>query len=90
MSTNKSPADVGVDAQVEPHQIFHCYELIDGEHLRVAVTRPDNAHPTPLLIFNGIGASLDIVEPFMRRASAFRPSIFSKARGKKRTAATTC
>lgn len=62
--------------RAEPHQIYHSYERIDGEHLRVATTRPAEAHATPLLIFNGIGASLDIVEPFMRRLTHFRTIVF--------------
>ena len=52
------------------------YEWIDGEHLRVATTMPRNAHPVPLLIFNGIGASLDILGPFMRRVTRYRTITF--------------
>ncbi len=72
MSTKSDRMSAGPTAQIEPHQIYHSYETIDGEHLRVAMTRPRNAHSTPLLIFNGIGASLDIVEPFMRRMTKHR------------------
>ena len=76
MSTKPEPVDSDIDAGVEPHQIYHSYEWIDGEHLRVATTSPQDAQPIPLLIFNGIGASLDIVEPFMRRMTQFRVIAF--------------
>lgn len=76
MSTKSKRIDAALDRTVEPHQIYHSYELIDGEHLRVAMTRPKDAQPIPLLIFNGIGASLDIVEPFMRRLTHFRTVSF--------------
>ncbi len=59
-----------------PHQIYHSYEWIAGEHLRVATTRPHGAGHTPLLIFNGIGASLDTIEPFMRRVTSSRVVTF--------------
>lgn len=76
MSTSSKTSGADLDAHVKPHQIHHSYELIDGEHLRVAMTRPAGAHPVPLLVFNGIGASLDIVEPFMRRMTHFRVIAF--------------
>jgi len=38
---------------------------IDGQTLRTAV-RPGKPHLTPLLIFNGIGANLELVLPFVR------------------------
>lgn len=76
MSTKIEVATPDFDTGVEPHQIYHSYEWIDGEHLRVATTWPRDAHPIPLLIFNGIGASLDIVEPFMRRMTHFRVIAF--------------
>lgn len=38
---------------------------IDGQVIRTA-TRPGSAHLTPLLICNGIGASLDLVLPFIK------------------------
>src|SRR6516164_7210569 len=37
---------------------------LDGQLLRVAVRRGRNAC-TPLLLFNGIGANLELVEPFV-------------------------
>ena len=47
-------------------QPFHFRTIeIDGQTLRTAV-RPGNAKMTPLLIFNGIGANLELVMPFVR------------------------
>lgn len=43
---------------------FRTIEL-DGQTLRTAV-RPGKSHLTPLLIFNGIGANLELVMPFVR------------------------
>src|SRR5215470_16537961 len=37
---------------------------IGGQMLRVGVRRGDKARP-PLLLFNGIGASIELVEPFL-------------------------
>jgi len=38
---------------------------IDGQELRVAVRHGAPATTTPLLIFNGIGANLELLEPFV-------------------------
>ncbi len=38
---------------------------VDGRRLRVAVRRGDTRQP-PLLIFNGVGANLELVEPFIK------------------------
>jgi poly(3-hydroxyalkanoate) depolymerase len=43
--------------------IFRTVEL-DGQSIRTAV-RPGKPHLTPLLIFNGIGANLELVFPFI-------------------------
>ena len=43
--------------------IFRTVDL-DGQTLRTAV-RPGKPHLTPLLIFNGIGANLELVFPFV-------------------------
>src|SRR5262245_8455445 len=37
---------------------------VGGQTLRVGVRRGDAAHP-PLLMFNGIGANIELVEPFL-------------------------
>ena len=37
---------------------------VGGQLLRVGVRRGDTAHP-PLLLFNGIGANIELVEPFL-------------------------
>jgi poly(3-hydroxyalkanoate) depolymerase len=37
---------------------------VDGQVLRVGIRRGEKARP-PLLIFNGIGASIELVEPFL-------------------------
>ncbi|NVJ11891.1 alpha/beta fold hydrolase, partial [Myxococcus sp. AM001] len=44
--------------------VFRTIEL-DGQTIRTAV-RPGNGEMTPLLIFNGIGANLELVMPFVR------------------------
>ena len=48
-----------------PHSfIFRTVDL-DGQTIRTAV-RPGKPHLTPLLIFNGIGANLELVFPFVQ------------------------
>ncbi|MET0576890.1 MAG: poly(3-hydroxyalkanoate) depolymerase, partial [Mesorhizobium sp.] len=37
---------------------------VDGQLLRVGVKHGSAAHP-PLMMFNGIGANLELAEPFM-------------------------
>ena len=37
---------------------------VDGHMLRVGVRRGGNGRP-PLLLFNGIGANIELVEPFL-------------------------
>lgn len=76
MSTSRDTTFRAAQRTTEPHQIYHSYEMVDGEHLRVATTMPRDARPVPLLIFNGIGASLDIIEPFMRRVTHHRTITF--------------
>ena len=44
--------------------IFRTIDL-DGQTIRTAV-RPGKSHLTPLLIFNGIGANLELVFPFVQ------------------------
>jgi len=44
---------------------------VDGQQLRIAV-RAGNGTRDPLLIFNGIGASLDLLQPFV---DALEPSL---------------
>ncbi|WP_137886273.1 poly(3-hydroxyalkanoate) depolymerase [Pseudomonas sp. 2FE] len=44
--------------------VFRTIDL-DGQTIRTAV-RPGKAHLTPLLIFNGIGANLELVFPFVQ------------------------
>lgn len=44
--------------------VFRTIEL-DGQTIRTAV-RPGQSHMTPLLIFNGIGANLELVFPFVQ------------------------
>lgn len=63
-------------AVAEPHPIRHWFESVGGDRIRLAATSPPNAHPIPLLIFNGIGASVEILEPFMRRMTGFRVITF--------------
>lgn len=47
------------------HAIEHSFRSIGGDRLRIAATRPPGASGPPLLIFNGIGASVDLLEPLM-------------------------
>ncbi|CAD5109936.1 poly(3-hydroxyalkanoate) depolymerase [Zestomonas carbonaria] len=44
--------------------VFRTVEL-DGEHLRIAI-RPGTSPMPPLLVFNGIGANLELVFPFVQ------------------------
>jgi poly(3-hydroxyalkanoate) depolymerase len=37
---------------------------VDGRMLRVGIRRSEKSHP-PLLLFNGIGANIELVEPFL-------------------------
>jgi poly(3-hydroxyalkanoate) depolymerase len=46
---------------------------VDGQTLRVGVRRGDEARP-PLLLFNGIGANIELVEPFLDALDG-RPAI---------------
>ena len=52
---------------VTPHPIEHSFRSIGGDRLRIAMTHPVDAHGSPALIFNGIGASTELLEPLMRR-----------------------
>ena len=60
----------------EAHTITHRFYRIGGEHLRIACTDPERAEGPPLLIFNGIGASAEILEPLMRRITRLRTITF--------------
>ncbi len=53
----------------EVHRISHYFQSFGSDRLRIASTAPARAEGPPLLIFNGIGASAEILEPFMRRMS---------------------
>ncbi|MCP4379391.1 MAG: poly(3-hydroxyalkanoate) depolymerase [bacterium] len=59
-----------------PHPIQHWFEDVGSEHIRVAATSPPDAHPIPLLLFNGIGAPFEVLELFMRRMTGFRVICF--------------
>ena len=48
---------------------------VDGQTLRVGVRRGDEARP-PLLLFNGIGANIELVEPFLDALNGPRAIIF--------------
>lgn len=52
---------------MEPHIIEHGFLELGADRLRYARTRPNAASGPPLLIFNGIGASAEVLEPLMRR-----------------------
>ncbi len=55
---------------VAPHAIEHSFRSIGSDRLRLAMTRPPSASGVPLLIFNGIGASTELLEPLMRRMTS--------------------
>ena len=55
------------ETPVQPHEITHSFRSIGGDRLRIAATNPAGASGPPLLIFNGIGASTELLEPLMRR-----------------------
>jgi len=59
-----------------PHAIEHSFRSIGGDRLRLAMTRPDGARGPPLLIFNGIGASTELLEPLMRRMTSIATLTF--------------
>lgn len=61
-SSEKARPDFGSD-----HGVFSEVRRveIDGYALRVARRRTDNELAVPLLIFNGIGANLELLEPFV-------------------------
>jgi len=52
------------------------YHRVGGYRLRVAVTEPAGAARTPLLLFNGIGASLELLEPLTTRLDGVRTITF--------------
>jgi len=60
----------------EPHPITHSYVSIGSDRLRIASTDPAGAKGPPLLIFNGIGASAEILEPLMRGLARVRTLTF--------------
>lgn len=55
---------------VAPHAIEHSFRSVGSDRLRLAMTRPPTASGAPLLIFNGIGASTELLEPLMRRMTS--------------------
>jgi poly(3-hydroxyalkanoate) depolymerase len=60
-----STAEMPADAGTAPSGVRSL--TVDGQILRVAVRpgRPAGQRPVPLLIINGIGASLDLLQPFV-------------------------
>jgi len=69
-------ADGAAPLRNEPHPISHRFIDVRGERLRIACTDPPRAEGAPLLIFNGIGASAEILEPLMRRMTRTRTVTF--------------
>lgn len=59
-----------------PHPIEHWFIDIENKRVRIAATNPGGAHPVPLLVFNGIGATAETLELFMRRMTGFRVITF--------------
>lgn len=52
------------------------YLELGGQRLRIAVTHPTQAEATPLLVLNGIGASLELLEGLARSLDRFRVILF--------------
>jgi poly(3-hydroxyalkanoate) depolymerase len=50
----------------ERHDVVYSYRTLGGDRLRIARTSPPQVGGPPLLIFNGIGASTELLEPLMR------------------------
>src|SRR5215471_19604172 len=48
---------------------------VGGQILRVGIRRGDKSRP-PLLLFNGIGANIELVEPFLETMDGFEAIIF--------------
>jgi poly(3-hydroxyalkanoate) depolymerase len=48
---------------------------VEGRTLRVGVRRSEETH-TPLLLFNGIGANIELVEPFLDALDGFEAVVF--------------
>ena len=61
---------------MEPHIIEHGFLELGADRLRFARTRPNAASGPPLLIFNGIGASAEVLEPLMRRLTRVQTLTF--------------
>jgi len=59
---------------VEAHVIEHRFVTLGGDRLRLALTKPSGTNAPPLLIFNGIGASVEVLEPLMRKLTSM-PSL---------------
>ncbi len=51
----------------DSNRVEHSFHEVGDDRLRIATTQPEHAIGPPLLIFNGIGASSELLEPFMRR-----------------------
>jgi len=58
-----------MNGTASPSETAHCMETryidLEGQRLRVGLRRASRAQP-PLLVFNGIGANLELVEPLVR------------------------
>jgi poly(3-hydroxyalkanoate) depolymerase len=66
-----------MSARVRPsHPIEHADLHIGGDRLHLAMSRPERAEGSPLLIFNGIGASAQILEPLMHGLDRIRTLTF--------------
>jgi len=54
------------DTQPVRHDIVYGFRSLGGDRLRVARTAPPGASGPPLLVFNGIGASAELLEPLLQ------------------------
>ena len=62
---------------------------VGGQMLRVGVRRGDKARP-PLLLFNGIGANIELVEPFLEALDGPEAIIFDVPGRRRLAGAARC
>jgi len=75
-TTVSNPVEHLQDAYVDPTSGMHIGTVtIGGQQLRVGI-RPGAANMKPLLVFNGIGANMELAGPFMREMPGIETIIF--------------
>jgi len=68
------------EARDAASRVFSDIRMVEvgGQELRVGIRR-GNAGSPPLIIFNGIGANLELLEPFVRQSAPLLRSRLSQA-----------